>query len=183
MTGKYKVAKLNKVKLVELSSDIGIYSWPELSRKIGCSESCIPYAWRNSDGCVSIETALRLSQLFGKKISAFAEIIEKTAGPRKTKSVGADFAKKAKELAEKPADKSPKPQEEKEPSGNESPGLQRQLILRELKMQAENVQRLTDLEGDIRTDLVYMRDVLDYCHEELKKQTELMERLVQAWER
>lgn len=128
----YNVVKLNKTKLTELCSDHEIYSWAELARRAGMCTTTISWAFTRADGIVKVESAARIANALGVRISAIGSTVTKTVPV--SNPAGADFIKAEKKEGE----------EEKLPKQEGNPTLQNQLILRELKLQTELLKKLVE---------------------------------------
>ncbi|MBO7682364.1 MAG: helix-turn-helix domain-containing protein [Clostridia bacterium] len=61
--------KLNKVYLLEAMSDAGMTTWSDLSRKSGVANNTVSAAFRYSDGRVELQTAERIANALGVKLS------------------------------------------------------------------------------------------------------------------
>lgn len=109
---------LDKEKLVKLIKMKGIRSLSALSRKAGLSDGTITNALSSNEGRVNASTARNIALLLGVDVSDV--------------------------LIDKPAPE-PEKEPEKEETKPDGAFLQRQLTLRELKLQTELLQKIYDL--------------------------------------
>ena len=145
--------KMDMVKLLEAMSDAKLYSYNEIQRRCGVSAYTITNAFKNQEGRVEVLTAERIARALGCDMQTFGKLIVHTY-----ENPGCSIAK--------PADYKPvkkqKPQLEKtqEPAQNHEPEQKPEMD------GAPNSQLLNQL-----------------IFREMKLQTELLKRLVEAWEK
>ena len=198
MKGKYVVFKLDRAKLLKACNDAGVRNFTDLAIKCGVSGATITRAFRMSDSCVTLNTAYKISNALGIKANRIGRFLEKTASEETDRKPAAKQDQNWIKAEAQPmqmclVDAAPyrtisnpvvedlKKEADKLIGGGTGTVIfkndekyipQLQPILREIKRQNELLETLVKEQNRQATKQ----------NEEQKKQTELLQRLVNQWE-